>query len=179
MKPSCRLRYLSVLASLLLGTLSTGAAAYCPGWDKTQPDYDPRYYSVDHELRRSEFVVKAKVLKETWIGEDGKEKLLKPPFQSGEPRPWGFDPYMGAFYDLRVETVFKGKPPLTFRIFSENSTARFWLLPGEEILAFVSSERFDPPVAKQLTLDTCGNFSRYPKAQRLIPAVLRASKSHR
>jgi hypothetical protein len=123
--------------------------------------------------------VKAKVLKETWIGEDGKPKPLKPPFQDGQPRPWGFDPYMGAFYDLRVETIFKGNPPSTLRVFSENSTARFWLLPGEEILAFVSTGAFDPPVGRQLTLDTCGNFAFFPRAQRLIPAVLKAAQSGR
>jgi len=174
-----QIRQVTLIVGLLCVALPSAAAAYCAGWDKTQPNYDPRYYSVDHELRRSQYVVKAKVLKETWIGEDGKRKPLQPPFQNGGPRPWGFDPYLGAFYELRVETVFKGKPPPTLRVFSENTEARFWLLPGEQILAFVSPGTFDAPVGKQLTLHTCGNFGFFPKAQRLIPAVLRASASAR
>jgi len=91
---------------MAFGTIPSGALAYCVGWDKTLSNYGPHYYSVAHEYRRAEWVIKAKVLKETWVGEDGKEKSLTPPFQNGSPRPWGFDPYAGAFYDLQVERLF-------------------------------------------------------------------------
>jgi hypothetical protein len=116
------------------------------------------------------------VLKETWVGEDGKEKALQPPFQNGSPRPWGFDPYAGAFYDLQVERAFKGKPPLTVRVFSENATDRFWLDKGQDILAFVSTEVFEAPIGKQFTLDTCGNFRPFPKANGIMAAVLKAAE---
>jgi len=164
-------------AALALGAMPSVALAYCKGWDKTLPNYDPQYYSVDHEFRRSQWVIKAKVLKETWIGEDGQGKPLQPPFQNGSPRPWGFDPYLGAFYDLRVEQSFKGKPPLVIRVFSENATDRFWLKEGQEILAFVSTEAFDPPIGKQLTLDTCGNFRPFPEANGIMASVLKAAKA--
>ena len=52
----------------------------------------------------------------------------------------------GAWYDVQVTTTFKGKPPLRLRLFSENSTARFWLNKGERYLLFVTEEAFDPPV---------------------------------
>lgn len=166
----------AVASALALGAFPSDGHAYCVGWDKTLPNYDPQYYSVSHELRRSEWVVKAKVIKETWIGDDGKEKPLQPPFQNGAPRPWGFDPYAGAFYDLQVEQAFKGTPPPTIRVFSENATNRFWLKEGQEILAFVSEEAFEEPIGKQFTLDTCGNFRTYPKAKEIVAAVLKAAK---
>ena len=149
--------YLFGPLALSVGSLPSAAFAYCIGYDRSGPNYDPRYYSVGHELQRSRFVVRAKVTSETWIGEDGKEKALEPPFQMGASRPWGFDPYMGAFYTLRIESMFKGKPPRQLRVFSENSTARFTLGKGQEILAFVSVEVFDKPIGEQFTLDTCGN----------------------
>src|SRR4051812_4380573 len=96
------------------------ARAYCVGWDKTLPNYDAHYYSVPHEFRRAKYVVKAKVVGETWVGEDGNAKSLQPPFQNNGPMPWGFDPYSGAYYRLRVEGTFKGKPPSYLTIFSEN-----------------------------------------------------------
>jgi hypothetical protein len=172
-------RYLWQLAGLLLAAVPVSASAYCVGWDQTTPNYGPRYYSIAHEFRRSQYVVRAKVIRETWIGEDGKVKALLPPFQFQGPRPWGFDPYIGAFYDLQVETIYKGKPPAIIRVFSENTTARFWLRKGQKILGFVSSEMFDKPIGKQLTLDTCGNFSLFPKANRTIPAVLAAARTRR
>ena len=170
-------RALLTVTALALGVTPFPASAYCVGWDKTLPSYDPRYYSVDHEFHRAAWVVKAKVLKETWVGEDGNEKDLKPPFQNGSPRPWGFDPYAGAFYDLQIEHSFKGSSPLNIRIFSENATDRFWLRKGEEILAFVSTEVFEAPIGKQFTLDTCGNFRPYPKANGVMGAVLKAAKA--
>jgi hypothetical protein len=67
--------------------LSGKAGAYCLGNDKSLPSYDPKYYSVSREFRRSKYVVKARVLREIWLGYDGKEKPLQPPFQKGAPRP--------------------------------------------------------------------------------------------
>lgn len=75
-----------------------------------------------------------------------------------------------------MERVFKGTPISTLRIFSENAEDRFWLNRGEEILAFVSSEQFEAPIGKQFTLDVCGNFGAFPKANSVMPAVLRAAK---
>lgn len=137
----------------LFGLISSGAHAYCPG--------DAKYYSVGKEFGRSKFVIVGTADRETWIGEDGKSKPLRPPFQFGGPRPWGFDPYEGAFYDVRVQQSFKGAAPKHVRLFSENSTARFWLKTGRSYVLFVTTERFapvqGPRVGLQLTIDTCGN----------------------
>ena len=142
--------------------------AYCVGWDRELPNHDPRYYSVSHEFRRAKYVVQVRITRETWLGEDGKEKPLEPPFQNGNPKPWGFDPYMGAYYDLEVLASFKGRPPHRVRIFSENSTARFWFDVGTKHLLFLTEETFDPPVSTALTVDTCGNSTPIKTAGRLL-----------
>jgi hypothetical protein len=169
-------RHLQVCIGLLGAAFAAApgvASAYCTGWDNTLPNYDPHYYSPTHEFRRSKYVIKARVLRETWLGEDGKPKPLRPPFQFGEPRPWGFDPYAGAFYDVRVETAFKGQPRPVLRLFSENSTARFWLKVGSEHVLFVTDEAFDAPIGKSLTVDNCGNSTPVGKAGPLLRTLQR------
>lgn len=170
----------SSLISLFLITLtalgSNTANAYCVGWDKSLPNYDPKYYSVSHEFKRAKYVIEAKAIRETWLGEDGKPKSLQPPFQFGEPRPWGFDPYMGAYYDVEVFHDFKGHPSRHLRLFSENSTARFWLNIGKEYVLFVTTNTFDLPVGQQLTIDTCGNSKSLQQARNVLQAVENLSK---
>jgi len=156
-------------ASLLWGPAT--ARAYCIGWDKSLPNYDPLYYSVAHEFRRSEYVVEVKVLRETWLDEDGKPKPLEPPFQNGAKKPWGFDPYLGAYYDLRVLKSFKGDAPATLRVFSENTTARFWFDVGSKHVLFVSKETFNPPIGGSLTVDTCGNSQPLSKSAGLLATL--------
>jgi hypothetical protein len=94
MKPKIVSIILSIAA---VAWLPLHANAYCIGWDKSLPNYDPNYYSISHEYRRSKYVVKARVVRETWLGLDGEPRTLEPPFQYKAPRPWGFDPYIGAF----------------------------------------------------------------------------------
>ncbi len=144
------------------------ATASCPGLDPFMPQYDPDYYSISKEFARSQYVVVGRVITETWLGEDGKPKPLQPPFQDGRPRPWGFDPYMGAVYDVKVLRVIKGKPGPQLSLFSENSTGRFWLTVGDEYLFFVSEETFDEPVGRRLTIDTCGNSTVAAKANEIL-----------
>jgi hypothetical protein len=103
-------------------------------------------------------VVEAKVATETWIADDGKPKPLAPPYGPGSKRPWGLKaPYIGAWYELEVLRSFKGNAPHHLRLFSENSTARFWLDKGRRYFLFVGEERFDPPIGWAATIDTCGN----------------------
>ena len=175
-----------LLCVVTFGALPSTARAYCVGWDKSLPNYDPRYYSVSHEFGRSKYVLEARVVRETWLGEDGKEKPLQPPFQNGGPRPWGFDPYIGAYYDVQVLRVFKGRPPGMLRLFSENSTARFWLAVGSTHVLFVSEGEFDKPggrslpVGRSLTIDTCGASQPLDKAGALLSKLksLASSPSH-
>ena len=154
-------------------------SAYCPGNDPTVPDYDPHYYSVPKEFGRAKYVVEVRVLRETWLGDDGKVKLLKPPFQDGARRPWGFDPYIGAYYDVKVLQVFKGALKPELRLFSDNSTSRFWLDVGSDYLLFISDDTFDPPIGVQLTTDNCGNSAGIKDARATVRTLEALSRSKR
>jgi hypothetical protein len=159
MKP----RHAAALALVGCFTILSGkAGAYCLGNDKSLPNYDPKYYSVSHEFRRSKYVVKARVLREIWVGYDGKEKPLQPPFQHG---------YAGAYYDVKVLQVFKGNPKPELRLFSENSTGRFGLGIGFDYILFVSQENFDSPIGIKLTTDRCGNSAGINDAQPTVHAL--------
>ena len=151
----------SIICFVAIVTAPGAASAYCAGGDRTLPNYRPNYYSVPLEFRRAEFVIEGLVTRETWIDDEGKPKALAAPFGSGEKRPWGLAaPYVGAWYDIRVLRRFKGQAPSHLRLFSENSTARFWLNEGHRYLLFISEEAFDDPVRRAMTIDTCGNSAR-------------------
>src|SRR5689334_1942626 len=159
--------------------VAVSVRASCVGSDQTSPHYDPNYYSVATELRRAQYVIRAMVVRETWLGEDGKPKALEPHFQFGNPRPWGFDPYMGAWYDVDVRESLKGKPPRRLRLFSENSTARFWLIVGDELLIFVSTQDFDAPVGNAMTMDICGNSRVVTKAGDVLAELEKLTRTTR
>src|SRR5438309_1413652 len=108
MQPS---RMWRLVACAVFSLIPSTAWAYCPGTDKTFPGYDPHYYSLAKEFGRSKYVIVGSMARETWLGEDGRPKRLKGPFQSGAKRPWGFDPYAGVYYDVRVQRSFKGAAP--------------------------------------------------------------------
>lgn len=149
---------LGVMAFAIATFTPTQSHAYCIGADQTLPGSQADYYSVPKEFERAKFVVEAVVTKETWIDDDGKPKPLSPPYDSRENRPWGLAaPFMGAWYDVQVTMALKGTPPESLRLFSENSTGRFWLNTGEKYLLFVTEGTFDQPIDRALTLDTCGN----------------------
>ena len=76
MKPKIVSIILSIAA---VAWLPLQASAYCIGWDKSLPNYDPNYYSISHEYKRSKYVVKARVVRETWLGLDGKPRALETP----------------------------------------------------------------------------------------------------
>ncbi len=164
-----------VVSVVAISSAAGSAQAFCVGWDKTLPDYDPAYYSVSHEFRRSKYVVEAQVLRETWLGEDGKPRALQPPFQNGASRPWGFDPYLGAYYDVQVIKAYKPRGPAVLRLFSDNSTARFWLKPGGRYVLFVSEDTFDAPVGKSLTVDHCGNSAPLSRAGKALRRMAKLS----
>jgi hypothetical protein len=165
-------RKLILFAALGLAQ-SAAARAFCPGTEKDFPRYDPQDYSVAKEFARSKYVIVATMDRETWLGEDGRPKRLQGPFQNGAKRPWGFDPYAGAYYDVRVRRSFKGFAPSHLRLLSENSTARFWLSHGVSYLLFVSEARFDLPLRYQLTVDTCGNSGTLAGNGRVLRKVQR------
>lgn len=170
--PSSSLRFLGIVA--LLG-IAAPASAYCAGLDKSRPGYPPTYYSLANEFKRASYVAIVRAERETWLGEDGRPKPLRPPFQYGNSRPWGFEDYIGTRFDVRVIQTFKGRPQKTLQLFSENSTARFWLDVGREYVILATEETFDAPIGRGLTLDTCGNS---PKLRTKAGPMIEKLKSY-
>jgi len=170
-----KVKTLSLIAIVAVAIFAPRMAqAYCTGWDKDLPGYRPDYYSTAREYARAKYVAVIQVTRETWLGEDGKPKPLRPPFQYKRSRPWGFDPYIGAYYDAKILTGYKGDPPRTISLFSENSTARFWLRPGVRYLAFVTEEQEEELQNRTvLTLDTCGNSQRWREGSKVLRVVQR------
>ena len=148
---------LVLIVSAVAAFYSAPALAYCSGRDPTWPGYNADFYTVQSEFKRAKYVAMVKVEREIWLGEDGKPRPLRPPFRSGISRPWGMDPYIGAFYEVGLVKAYKGRPARHLRLYSENTTARFWLEPSREYLVFLSEQNFDAPVGTALTIDSCGN----------------------
>ena len=76
----------STWCALVFAALPVGASAYCIGWDKSLPDYDPRYYSIEHEFNRAKYVVKVKVFGETFDRPVGKSLTVD---TCGNSKPLG------------------------------------------------------------------------------------------
>ena len=164
----------SCVIALSLAVLSAPASAYCVGDDATLPSFDPNYYSVPTEAARSRYVVAVRVQEVVWFGDGGKPTELQPQYPVGSPLPRGFSdlvPYIGWQYTVVVTKTYRGNPPATLRLFSENSNARFLLNVGARYLFFVSDQTFDPPMGKRPTVDICGNSSTLEVAAPVISAL--------
>ena len=82
---------------------------------------------------------------------------------------------MGAYYDIEVLRAYKGHPARRLKLFSENSTARFWLKVGRKYVFFITQGDFDQPVGQQLTIDTCGNSALLQNGQATLRTVEKLS----
>jgi len=161
----------------LFGAWSNVGFAYCPGADPTVSGSRPDYYSVRQEFARAKFVAEVTAEREIWLGDDGKPKPLQPPYHFGGDRPSSgiFDPYLGAYFDVRVRRSFKGNPPSRLRLFSSNTTGRFFLTKGQSYVLFVTTGKFDPPIGRSWTVDNCGNSDSTSK-RSLFRQVERLSR---
>jgi hypothetical protein len=149
-------RFLAVL--LAAATICAGrASAHCPGMDPTWPGSGPDYYSVQKEFSRSSYVARVHVLAAKWLDEVGKPTKLKSPFLNGGDYPLGFDPYRGVRYRVSVLEPYKGAPPESLKLFSENASDRFILAVGKDYLLFMTRGAFDKPIGSAWTIDNCGN----------------------
>ena len=122
-------------------------------------------------------------LKRGFFGRHGSDTTAKKNhfshrFSAGLRGPGDLDPYAGAYYDVKVLQVFKGNPKSELRLFSENSTARFWLEVGSDYILFISEESFDPPIGVKLTADTCGNSAGINDAHATVHALQGLSKGN-
>jgi len=140
-------RILLGISCLLIGPLSLSllpAAAVCP-----QPD--PR---VNAEFFKSDTVFTGRVVLERVVPDQG-------------------DTIGGWIYRLRVAKTFKGARREYIEVYTENSSARFPLVVGEEYLlfAYLFQGRF--------TIDGCGNSAVLSTAGNAIHQILQIRKATR
>lgn len=149
-----------------LGAVALFACSTQSAWGWCDPQTD---YSVREEFRRSDIVALVKAEKVTWL--DERRRPTKLP---GKPTlgsiAGGFDPYIGAYYRVRVVKLFKGPKVRSMEIFSENTEARTPLLIGPTLLLYITRTRRGDEYrrAGDLTVDYCGNSARASKAGRQI-----------
>lgn len=145
-------------------------------WAYCSPDLD---YSVRGEFRRADIVAIVRAESVIWLDEQRRPTKLRKPLAFGNT-PGGFDPYIGAYYAVRLIEAFKGNPPTRFRIFSENTTARTPLRMGKNLLLFISRSRSTDAYQRigDLTVDNCGNSALASKAAREVRLVSRLANRH-
>jgi len=131
-------------------------------------------YSIRGEYRRSDIVALVRAERVIWLDKNRKPTKLKKPLTFGSI-PGGLDPYIGAYYSVRLVRAIKGKVPARFRIFSENTTARTPLRLGQTLLLFISRTRVADEYRRvgDLTVDNCGNSALASRAPRVVRLVSR------
>src|SRR5262245_58199545 len=109
-------------------------------------------YSVEGEYARSAAVVEVSVLSERVLPE------------TSDPDELG-----GTLYNVKVLESFRGQAEPTLVVYSENSSARFPLVKGQQYLLFLYED------VGRLSADYCGNSGLASEKQSEI-ATLRALK---
>ena len=134
----------AIFLALLIVTAPGAAFAYC------NPDAD---YSVKAEFARSDIVAVVKVTGARWYDEH------RNPVAAPAQAPLGLDPYAGVDYRVDVVRAFKGSPPRTLAIFSENTSARTPLEVGERYIVFLEHQTLADENRRpgDLMIDVCGN----------------------
>ena len=89
--------------------------------------------------------------------------------------------YAWTVYSVQVLEVFKGTPPPTIQLLSENTSARFPMDTGETYLLFVSQSPMVEIAGQERLpenfIDNCGNSADLKEAKSLIKTVRHLSKS--
>lgn len=134
-------------------------------------------YSVRSEFKRSDYVAKVHVDRQTWLDLNFRPTALKRPLTFGSA-PSGLDPYAGANYGVTLIELFKGKLPARFNIYSENTTGRTPLDVNGDYLVFLSrAQDSDAYIrAGALTIDNCGNSGPWRRRSRTVAHVRSLAK---
>jgi hypothetical protein len=145
--------------------LSVGATTACATcWQSGQgTNAIYRHPSVPEEFREARFVVLGRATHEQNI--------------SSAEDPDGYD---WTVYDVEILQAFKGTPPRTMRLLSENSSSRFPMEAGKTYLLFVSHmpmvESEGNDVLPQDFVDNCGNSDALDAAGAKLMAVKQLSQ---
>jgi hypothetical protein len=153
------------LASLMLAMLMMSPASCATCWESGEGATAVyRNPSVPAEFKSAVLVITGRVTDARNISE-----------------PDDPDGYAWTVYTVQVLQTFKGSPPRTIRLLSENSSARFYMDTGQTYLLFVSHS----PVAEMAGqerlptdyIDDCGNSALVKDAKSAVDKVKELSKS--
>jgi len=146
-----------------MATGSTVAHAACwPSGEGATAVY--RNPSISDEFKESNFVIIGRVS-----------------HQRNVPGPDDPQGYAWTIYDVHVLETFKGRPPHTLQLLSENSSARFPMDVGKSDLLFVDRaslvDRAGNEALPENYIDNCGNSELWDAASEKVRAVRKLSGS--
>lgn len=151
------IRVWPVFLALILGTSTASATCWQSG-SAAQASY--RHPSVTEEYQQAQFVVVGRATHERHV------------FSETDP-----DEFDWTIYDVEVVQTFKGAPPHTIQLLSENSSARFPMDAGKTYLLFISRmpmvEREGDETLPADFVDNCGNSEPMEAPDERLKAVSR------
>lgn len=153
------------LPSLALAMVTISPASYALCWESGEgPTAIYRHPSVPTEFKNAALVVTGRVATERNISE-----------------PDDPEGYAWTVYTVQVLEIFKGTPPRTLRLLSENTSARFSMDTGKTYLLFVSQAPGVEMAGKERLpsdyVDNCGNSAVAKDAEPAIKTVRGLSKA--
>lgn len=153
------------LPSLVLAIATISPASYALCWESGEgPTAIYRHPTVPAEFKNAAFVITGRVTAERNISE-----------------PDDPEGYAWTVYTVHVLETFKGTPPRTLRLLSENTSARFSMDAGKTYLLFVSHSPHVEMTGKERLpsdyVDNCGNSEVAEDAEPAIKTVRGLSKA--
>lgn len=156
------IRVVPIFFTLALATATASASCWQSGIGAQAV---ARHPSVAEEYQQAEFVVIGRAMHERNI------------FSEADA-----DDYDWTVYDVEVLQAFKGKPPHTLHLLSENSSARFPMDGGKMYLLFITRMPMEEHEGDETLpadfVDNCGNSNVMDAASETLRTVSRLSGSH-
>jgi hypothetical protein len=76
-----------------------------------------------------------------------------------------------TIYTIQIERVLKGHIPSQIRLYSSNTTARYWMEVGESHILFLTREWKENRNFADYFVDNCGNSSTLPRGDAVLKQV--------
>jgi hypothetical protein len=156
------IRVVSIFFALALASFTADAMCWQSGIGAQAVTRHP---SVTEEYQQAQYVV---------IGRAVHERNV---FSEADT-----DDYDWTVYDVEVLQAFKGTPPHTLHLSSENSSARFPMDAGKTYLLFVTHMPMQESEGGEILpadfVDNCGNSDLTDAAAEKLKLVTRLSEAH-
>jgi hypothetical protein len=145
-------------AAALAGVvLSLGAKAACfdpKAIDKPGPLISGYEMPVSEEIGLTEVIAIGKVVRSRLV--------VSPDDPEG---------YEATIYTVQVERVLKGRLPSKVKLYSSNTTSRYFMERGERHILFLTSAFAEMVGISDYFVDNCGNSSTLPKGDAVVKQV--------